>query len=240
MRSLGWVTFEKKIRYMLCLFALISVCASGMVYFREWLPVEHRLHFLLWNLFLAWVPLMLAYLMLQLTKMNRAMVRTFLLLTVGAGWLVFLPNATDLIHFSVQRWWVSAQRVIDSYHQSTLWYDLTLMAFIAMLGMGIGFAALFIVHMIIRHYFGRAIGWLFVLMVSGLSGFGVYLGRFVRWNSWDLMTRPVDILVETFIHIHRDSVYFSSIFAVYICLGYLLFYAVSGHQRFDHSNAPVK
>lgn len=48
---------------------------------------------------------------------------------------------------------------------------------------------------VIRSWVGRELAWLFALAMLGLSGFGVYLGRFLRWNSWDALVHPVDIMV---------------------------------------------
>jgi uncharacterized membrane protein len=39
-------------------------------------------------------------------------------------------------------------------------------------------------------------GWFFVAAVAALTGLGVYVGRFLRWNSWDLLTRPAELVAE--------------------------------------------
>jgi uncharacterized membrane protein len=227
----GLESFEREIRRMLWIFVAISICVSLMVGIRIMLPVKHNLNFLLWNLFLAWIPLIASYFILVLMRLRSFPLRKLFVVGLGGGWLLFLPNApyltTDLIHFSVQNWWTHSQRVVDSSHQSSLWYDLMLMTLLALLGMVIGFVSLFIIHLLVRQYTGAMLSWLFVCCIVALSGFGVYLGRFVRWNSWDLFSRPLDLFLEAFTHIHRDSVYFSMIFSVYILITYILYYALT-------------
>src|SRR5687768_15042246 len=139
--------------------------------------------FLIWNLFLAWIPLGMAYFVSFAKK------RRYVLITVPLAatlWLLFLPNApyilTDLQHLSYP------------YGGVPVWFDMLLINWFAWTGLLLGIFSLFLMHDIVRRMIGRWAGWFFVLSVSLLSGLGIYLGRFLRWNSWDLLFRPLELL----------------------------------------------
>jgi uncharacterized membrane protein len=66
----------------------------------------------------------------------------------------------------------------------------------AMTGLCLAFVSLFSVHRVVEERRGRLVGWSFVGLISLFTGFGVYLGRFQRWNSWDLALRPGEFLVD--------------------------------------------
>jgi uncharacterized membrane protein len=138
---------------------------------------------MVWNLFLAWIPFVCSILMAW--QARRAPRQWWRVLPLGAVWLLFLPNApylvTDIGHI----------RHIDSF---SLWYDTVLVAAFAWTGCFLAAASLHIVHGIVRESVGAAGGWLVVGATAMLSGLGVYLGRFRRWNSWDVLTHPAGIV----------------------------------------------
>ncbi|HUH96401.1 MAG TPA: DUF1361 domain-containing protein [Anaerolineales bacterium] len=137
---------------------------------------------LIWNLFLAWIPFLLAYLAYILSWR-----RSLIYLVIPAFtllWLIFFPNApyilTDLQHLGQ----TPANAPVP------LWYDVILLVWFSWTGMLLGIVSLNLMQEIIRREFGRWPGWLFVLMVAGLSSAGIYIGRFVRLNSWDILQKP--------------------------------------------------
>ena len=144
--------------------------------------------FLCWNLVLAWVPLGLALALARrhAPAPDRRPPRRLETLALGAPWLLFFPNApymvTDLMHLTWKRTPVP------------LWFDALMLFAFALTGLCIAFLSLWLVHRLVERRHGVARGWLFVAAVTALSGFGVYLGRFERWNSWDLVARPADLL----------------------------------------------
>jgi uncharacterized membrane protein len=144
--------------------------------------ILHRLEylFLVKNLFLAWVPCFFSLAVVWLGRARpRARVRIAMLF---CGWLVMFPNApyvfTDLIHWR------------NRVGEMPWWFDLGLVLMFALAGCFAGIVSLRIMHDLVRRRFGEIIGWSFVATAALLSGFGVYLGRFQRWNSWDLLTCP--------------------------------------------------
>ncbi len=142
--------------------------------------------FLLWNLFLAWLPVMFALLARRsvASKLGRWL--------WGGLWLLFFPNApyllTDLLH-------------LGQMGRVPLWYDLIMLLTFALAGLFLGFASLFWLQELVANTWNRLTGWLFVVTVLGLSSFGVYIGRFLRWNSWDVFFNPTVLLRDLADHL---------------------------------------
>lgn len=173
-----------------------------------------RFGFLVWNLFLAFVPLVASSL---LAIADRRRSPTIVQAGCFALWLVFLPNApyilTDLIH-------------LRHRPPVPLWYDLALILSYALTGLLLGYTSLAVVQRIVARRFGKATGWLVAITAMGLSGFGIYLGRFLRWNSWEVLTRPAplfayiaDCILNPFSH--TGTVAVTLIFGGALTLGYI-------------------
>lgn len=130
---------------------------------------------MVWNLFLAWIPLGLALLLLAAYRRSRS---TFELVAIGAAWLVFLPNApymlTDFVHLGYD-------------HRL---YDSIAIASFAFTGLALGFSSLLVVQLVVTRAAGALGGWLVAGSAIFLSSVGVYLGRVQRLNSWDVLSRP--------------------------------------------------
>jgi uncharacterized membrane protein len=160
-----------------------AVCiAAELVRERHYGAVDFR--FLLWNLFLAWIPLLVALAVYDLYGRG---VRLALLAPAVALWLLFLPNApyivTDFVH-------------LEAGAASPLWFDgLTLSAF-AWTGMTLGFVSLYLMHAVVRDRLGARAGWVGATGALALASVGVFLGRFLQWNSWDMVVRPGQRLAE--------------------------------------------
>ncbi|UFH56774.1 DUF1361 domain-containing protein [Spirosoma sp. KNUC1025] len=159
---------------LLTLTGLTLVITRGLITGNWWFFVM-----LTWNLFLAWFPLGVV---LVLRDLRQSGFRSKWLLTGGlAVWLAFLPNApyiiTDLYH-------------IKSIDNPLLWFDTMSLFLFALTGLLIGLYSILIVHRMVRSLAGDWQTWLLILGSQLLSGFGIYLGRFGRWNSWDVLTRP--------------------------------------------------
>ena len=133
---------------------------------------------LAWNLVLAWVPVVLG---------RVAVGHRSLLLLVGPLWLLFLPNApyllTDVIH-------LKARAAVP------LWFDAALLGGCGALGLALGAHSLATVARAVERELGRPAGWLLWLATPPLCGYAIWLGRFERWNSWDLILRPSAVLGE--------------------------------------------
>ena len=168
------------------IFAIVSLLAASALCVAT---VEYRgqhtgdlyYRFLLWNLFLAWVPFVLALGAYVLARKRRGTPVVLL----GLLWLLFFPNApymlTDFVH-------------LDDSAAAPLWYDALMLTSFAWTALVLGLASLYLMHAIWERAAGPAVAWLGVVATLGLASFGVYLGRFLGFNSWDALTRPGTLL----------------------------------------------
>ena len=158
--------------------AALSVAAVGLLAVRLDRVGEPALVFLTWNLFLAWIPFVLSF---GVAAIHHHRGPRLLLWVLGAGWLLFLPNApyilTDFIH-------------LGRVGGAPLWFDAALIGTFAATGLALGLASLLVVHHVVEVRAGRIVGWVFAVGSLVLSAVGVYLGRFPRFNSWDVLTDP--------------------------------------------------
>ncbi len=140
--------------------------------------------FLAWNLFLAAVPAVAAWLFARAAKQRAAGPLQLLWFVV---WLAFLPNApylvTDFLHFAPSP-------------PVAPWYDLALLGSCTGTGLLLGYTSLADVQAVIARRFSERLGWGLAVAALLLSGFGIYLGRFLRWNSWDALANPLALLAD--------------------------------------------
>jgi len=202
--------------------------ACGLFAGRVYLSRGATYSFLVWNLFLAWIPyassLWAAW--LHRTHPNR----WWLLALPGTVWLIFFPNApyilTDFLHLQM-RWAVP------------MWYDTIMIVAFSWTGLFLGIFSLRAMQSLVRAFLGRAISWLFVLGTLVASSLGIYIGRFLRWNSWDLILHPLSIWDEVAVRLANPLVYRQTfgvtvLFAAFLLVCYLTFAtATLGEQAAD-------
>lgn len=137
--------------------------------------------FLVWNLILAWLPFLLATVVIMFP------VKHYVTFFFGLLWLLFFPNApyivTDLLHLRPRG-------------DVPLWYDMILLFSFALTGLCLAYASLSLMQTTVTARWGGRAGWLFVLAALALAGLGVYIGRFLRWNSWDVFSNPTSLLLD--------------------------------------------
>ena len=139
--------------------------------------------FLLWNLFLAWIPFQLSRVLTGRKDISK-WTSYFLL----AAWLLFFPNAlyiiTDLIHLE------------DLKSDVPVWFDAILLFTSSIAGLIMAFASLFKVEDFLKRKIRDVIVKRLMIGCLFVGSFGVYLGRFLRWNSWDIITDPFNLLTQ--------------------------------------------
>ncbi len=142
--------------------------------------------FLAWNLLLAWMPLLFGLLLEHVSERKGWKLIQFGLLGL---WLLFFPNApyivTDMLH-------------LHPRDPAPFWFDVCLVAIFAWNGLMLGFSSMRIVHDYFQKQFGKFKATFVVLFAFLLCGFGVYLGRVERWNSWNVVSDPIDLTKNIF------------------------------------------
>jgi uncharacterized membrane protein len=193
--------------------ALLGWCAA-LIALRVARADSFLFVFLVWNLFLAAIPYVASLAFEVLDRYRRVRPLQWICFAV---WLLFLPNApyiiTDFIH-------LKPRPLIP------LWYDVLMLLSCAGAGLLLGYASVMIVHRIVARHYGAFAGWATALLALFLSAFGIYLGRFLRWNSWEAVTDPLPLFHDIAARImnplqHPTTIAVTGLFGVALCLGYI-------------------
>ncbi|MBN2615770.1 MAG: DUF1361 domain-containing protein [Bacteroidales bacterium] len=180
-----WKTLKAKNRLNETIFmGILAFFCFGSSLFRYVYTDTTVFLFLNWNLFLAFIPWALTSLVIFRPKLQQSKI-SFVVLLIS--WLLFFPNApyilTDLFHLSLES-------------SMPIWFDLVLILSFAWTGLLFGFLSLWDIERIMLVSIKRT----YVLMISiGLmfiGSFGIYVGRFLLWNSWDLLTKPFNLIFD--------------------------------------------
>jgi uncharacterized membrane protein len=201
--------------------ALASALCFGLVQYRAHFSGRMAFTAFFWNLLAATMPIY---------ALRRSRGRRWPIIGLCfIIWFLFFPNApyivTDLQHLQVRP-------------PVPLWYDvITIMAF-ALTGLFIGYLSLYLMQEVVRAWYGRVVSWAFALGMLGVSAFGIYLGRFVRWNSWDALTAPIETVTDAARlanpAVNPQALAFSATFFAFSLVCYLIVYS------FTHLHAWVE
>jgi len=170
-----------------------------------------------WNLFLSWIPLIAAFFINNITRRFGRL--PFLVIMVSLFWLAFFPNApymiTDLAHLSVD------------YQRDLTWHDTIMLFCYAEVSLFNGLVSLYWIHQTWRRVFSKKVSTSFLLASLPLAGFGVYLGRIRRMNSWDIIHDP-KIILENLLNslIDRTALVISLEIGLLLGMLYLVLWAI--------------
>jgi uncharacterized membrane protein len=218
------LAFKRETAMPMLALTFASAACVALVLARILWTGDLRYTFLAWNLFLAWLPLIFA--LLASEKYQHASASNWHFVSLAGAWLLFFPNApyifTDLIHLTA------------SFYVH-FWVDLTLILLCAFTGLVLGFVSLYLMQSVVARLFGRPASWLFITAVAALSGFGIYLGRFLRFNSWDVVFRPRQVYHGIGHWVanplaNANSLAFPILFGTFLFVSYLMLYALT-HLR---------
>ena len=208
---------------------LTALCLALLVARRVY--VGSGLRFLAWNLFLAWIPFVLA---LAAYGRHRRGASLGGIAPLAFLWLLFFPNApylvTDLFHLRREL-------------LAPLWFDVLVFGTFAWAGLLLGFVSLHLMQSIARRAFGWVASWALVLVALGLASFGIYLGRFLRWNSWDLFAEPGRLLGDVWVRVSNPvdnpkAVAYTLAFTAVLSVSYIVLYNFAHLRLGEHEAEP--
>lgn len=141
--------------------------------------------YLIWNLTLAWIPLGLALWLERVLR--RKLWSSWEALATTVLWLSFLPNSfyivTDYVHLQ------DVQRV-------DLLFDVVMFSSFVFTGVVLGYISLGIVHKELLKRLSKRISGTFIAAILLVSSFAIYIGRDLRWNSWDILVSPASLIFD--------------------------------------------
>ena len=217
-------------RYSIAVFALLNLaCALCIALVAARVAYSETAGHLglIWNLFLAWIPFMLAYFAHAISWQR---IWLYLIIPlVAIFWLIFFPNAPYML--------TDLQDLTRTTEEAPLWYDVIIVVWCTWTGMLLGVISLYLMQDIIHRAFSRTAGWIFVFVISALSSFGIYIGRFVRLNSWNILLDPAETAMEILGIVIDPSMRlaaFTILYTFFFLFVYLLLYSFS-HLLQEHN-----
>lgn len=183
---------------LIVILLVATLCCLGIAMYLRVQTGTNMYQFLSWDMFLAWVPFIISscirYIFIRkITKTNVIFIG--MLCTV---WLFFLPNSaylfTEILH-SFR--YFDAQEGSKFWAHIDFWYHLTLTFGVAILGLLLSTCSIIQIHGMLNKLVNKYISMMVIGVILLLSSIGVYIGRFNRWNSWDVLSRPWQIVMDT-------------------------------------------
>ncbi len=171
--------------------------------------------YLSWNMFLAILPLFVSTFIVW--YIARPHVYKIVIVFAGLIWLALFPNApyllTDFIH-------------LRAGGPLPIWYNIMMFFSAAWVGMLATFYSLNEIEILIRRVWSSTATWLALSGIMLLTSFGIYIGRFLRWNSWDVFMNPRELVVDIWLVFsdpgkHADAALFTGLFFIFIMIAYV-------------------
>lgn len=172
---------QTKKRELLVLSVLSLFCFSLLI-IRAKASNSIFFFFLIWNLFLGFLPYFFSQMMLYSLKIRENRWYRIIGLLI---WLLFLPNSfyllTDFFH-------------LNKFNSVPVWFDLMMVSSFSLTGFLFGIFSLFTIEKLLRNHYSVSISKIILLTSLYLTAFGIYLGRYLRFNSWDVLSNPIDLM----------------------------------------------
>ncbi|GCF07260.1 DUF1361 domain-containing protein [Dictyobacter arantiisoli] len=200
---------------------LFSILTVGLLFARARIFPYPLYKPMLLNLFLAWIPIVCvsSALFFFLTSITSQLWLVILLLCI---WFVFFPNSTYLV--------TEFHHLKEEVNTVPFWFDTIVILSLALCGVLLGSFSLLLIHRILDLYLPPILSWPLIVAYFFLSNVGIYIGRFLRFNSWDVLTKPLklakNILAELKDRQKANSLLlFSTLFTIFLLTFYLFLYS---------------
>ena len=180
-----------------------TLVGLGLFAYGAWRDHSLEYDYLIWNLFLAWLPLAFAVRLIHILR--RKLWSSWEGLTWTVLWLAFLPNSfymiSDFIH-------------IQDVPSANVLYDVFMFTSFIYTGVVLGFSSLYLIHLKLRQRLPTRLADFCVGLTLFICSVGVYIGRDLRWNSWNLLTNPGGLLFDIADRLEHPSAYPQMILAI--------------------------
>jgi uncharacterized membrane protein len=210
--------FNKKQNSSLIILGFLSLL---LILLRVKITHDIYLLFLLWNLFLAYIPYVVS------SKIKTTIPGTFRFYTLLIGWLLFVPNSfyliTDFVHL---------------HHSNTVQYlfDAVMLSCFTLAGFYAGMVSLLHIHKLVEMKFSQKRCNYLIIALCYIISFGVYLGRMLRFNSWDILSHPIDLFWNIFKSLAKLEAYvFTLVLGTFILFIYTFSYQLLNKKTSNKS-----
>jgi len=211
-------------KYKLALYAMLGIATiicMILVKMRMKENYEDNLNyyysFMLRNLSLAWTPLLIALITSYLKLPHK--IFHIIVPFICMIWLIFFPNAPYLL--------TDFQHIRLYSDSPKIWFDVNLLVWFAFTALFLGLISLYLMHQVVQREFGHFAGWAFVFITGLLSSTGIYIGRYLRFNSWDVFNNPARV-IQDLVTQSRDPnavpITFVFLYTLFLIFIYILFY----------------
>ncbi len=209
--------------------AQLSVMACGLLFIRVFKTGSTNYLFLIWNVFLAWIPCLISSLAWK-TSYNKAVKFQMKEILFAILWILFLPNAPYI--------------VTDSFHLKPnllipMWFDVVIIFSFSLIGLLLMFYSIDDFRNKLFKRIDPKFQKLLLPILFLAVSYGVYLGRYMRSNSWDVIYKPFDLLNDIFQSIFSKNYFketwsFTFIFALFLYFGYQAFHNIVKHRDINN------
>jgi uncharacterized membrane protein len=218
------------LRYQAILFMTMLVCSAVSVFLFaiRWVKTGQTVYASLnVNLLLAWIPVVFAWIAYNVYRKGSCLA-LIAALAFAALWLPFFPNApyliTDLVHLRPR------------LEEMPYWFDQIMYMAFAFTGCYLGMISLIFMQALVRRALGWIASWIFALAALVMCGFGIFIGRFLRYNSWDILVKPKPLLkeiIDWFRHprSNSDAFVFALTFSIFFASVYFVVVAILNLRR---------
>lgn len=164
---------------------LLSTVSIALLAVRVLVSDSFRYSFMIWNLFLAAVPVLLSWWLV--VRAGRYGWRQWQQVVLLIAWIVFLPNSfyiiTDFIH-------------LQQNYEADLLFDITMLTSFVVTGLILGYMSVYMVHQLLLNYMRERWAYGLIGLLFLVCSFAVCLGRYTRWNTWDILLQPAGLLFD--------------------------------------------